>query len=284
MPRPDGRVRLASSPATCIRWRDRRASGGHRDYAIRTLRGLGAGGRQDDTQVMIPMGAQQTDCAGVVHRTVGNAAPFIEASDVARVRTAAGRQPRPMTVEQILTSLPVLLQAQPAWKVTASHNPAAAANALTLAGWNSAESQKPGMYVQVELPEPAMIAEVQFTAAGGGRLGGGGASTSAQFQPAGRAAGGAGAAAAPAPAGGGRATIAPGPPVLGIPRQYQVQVSLDGQRWTPVATGAGSALTAAPFAPVRAKFVRVTQTGTAADAPAWVVQNLRLYSAPAPAR
>jgi hypothetical protein len=32
---------------------------------------------------------------------------------------------------------------------------------------------------------------------------------------------------------------------------------------------------------VRAKFVRLTQTDTAAAAPAWSIRNLRIYEAPA---
>ena len=37
------------------------------------------------------------------------------------------------------------------------------------------------------------------------------------------------------------------------------------------------------FAPARAKFVRITQTESAADAPAWSIRNLRVYEAPASA-
>jgi hypothetical protein len=70
---------------------------------------------------------------------------------------------------------------------------------------------------------------------------------------------------------------------LGYPRAYQVQVSTDGSTWSaPVAHGEGTgADTVVAFAPVNAKFVRITQTGTAADAPPWNVQRLRLYEAPA---
>ena len=35
--------------------------------------------------------------------------------------------------------------------------------------------------------------------------------------------------------------------------------------------------------PTRAKFVRITQTETAADAPPWSIRNLRIYEAPAAA-
>jgi hypothetical protein len=54
-------------------------------------------------------------------------------------------------------------------------------------------------------------------------------------------------------------------------------VSTDGTTWSqPIARGKGSGtLTDIVFAPVRAKFVRITQSATA-DAP-WTIQRLRLY-------
>jgi hypothetical protein len=70
---------------------------------------------------------------------------------------------------------------------------------------------------------------------------------------------------------------------LGYPRAYQVQVSTDGSKWSaPVARGEGTGGdTVIAFSPVNAKFVRITQTGRAADAPPWNVQRLRLYEAAA---
>ena len=58
---------------------------------------------------------------------------------------------------------------------------------------------------------------------------------------------------------------------------------MDGASWgTPVATGQGAGLmTAIAFRPVRARFVRITQTETVSDGPAWSMQRLRLYQAPA---
>jgi hypothetical protein len=64
-----------------------------------------------------------------------------------------------------------------------------------------------------------------------------------------------------------------------------VRVSLDGTTWgEPVASGEGRALTIAAFAPARAKFVRITQTAGRETAPAWVIQNLRIFRAPEPTR
>jgi hypothetical protein len=101
------------------------------------------------------------------------------------------------------------------------------------------------MWLQVELPAPVELVELQFTSSTiGGR--GGTAPTST------------------------------------FPRRYQVQVSDDGKTWSgPVAEGEGTPGTATiAFAPVRAKFVRVTQTANVPDAPPWSMRLLRLYQAP----
>jgi hypothetical protein len=60
---------------------------------------------------------------------------------------------------------------------------------------------------------------------------------------------------------------------------------MDGSSWgTPVATGQGGGLiTAIAFRPVRARFVRITQTEAVSDAPPWSMQRLRLFQAPASA-
>ena len=83
---------------------------------------------------------------------------------------------------------------------------------------------------------------------------------------------------APAPAGG----RISGPPSFGsFPIGYKIQLSMDGKSWSaPVAQGQGSVnTTVATFKPTQAKFVRVTQTGSAPDAPAWSVLNFRIYAA-----
>jgi hypothetical protein len=61
-----------------------------------------------------------------------------------------------------------------------------------------------------------------------------------------------------------------------------VDVSMDGVKWTskPVAAGkSAAASTTITFAPVRAKFVRLTETDTVEDAPNWAMTNLRLFEA-----
>jgi hypothetical protein len=113
-----------------------------------------------------------------------------------------------------------------------------------------------------------------FAAAGGGRLGGGGGNRGRGLRgaPPGTGAPDAG----DAGAGRGAAVAAP-PIVIGYARQFRIDVSMDGNAWQPVAEGSGTPLTTAAFTPTRARYVRITQTGDATGAPAWVVQNLRIY-------
>jgi len=61
-----------------------------------------------------------------------------------------------------------------------------------------------------------------------------------------------------------------------------VSRSLDGVKWSvkPVAEGKGTgAHTSIAFAPVRAKFVRITQTDVVDAGPNWVIANVNLYEA-----
>jgi fibronectin type 3 domain-containing protein len=65
------------------------------------------------------------------------------------------------------------------------------------------------------------------------------------------------------------------------PRGYQVNLSNDGSNWgSPVATGAGySAVTAITFAPQTARYVRITQTGSA-SANYWSIHEMYIYGTP----
>jgi len=198
----------------------------------------------------------------------------VSPADVARVRAATRDRKTPWTVPEIEAALPKLLEMQPTWKASASHNAAAAQNAFTLAGWTTGEAQAANMWFQIELPQPVMLAELQFDSANTGRGGGPGAGRGAAGGPAGAPAGAPGAAAAP-----------PAPPPAfannGYPRGYKVQVSTNGTTWSaPVAQGSGSGpRTVISFAPVQTRFVRITLTDPAGAVPAWSITNLRLYGA-----
>jgi mono/diheme cytochrome c family protein len=247
---------------------------GHRDFVIKTiLYGLtGPNNGRTYTEVMIPMGTQTDDwiaaVGSYVRNSFGNSASFITPADVARVRAATAGRKVSWTVPELEATLPVLLQTQPTWKASASDKPEDAAKGFSFVGWNSGAPSKAGMWYQVELPEAMAVAEVQFSTPPAGRFGGGGRGRGGRGGPA---------AAAPAPPpaparGGGRAATAP--------PELQLQVSLDGKKWSaPLASASGGTLTTMAFQPARAKFIRITRnTPVTNDAP-WVIQNLRVFQA-----
>ena len=223
---------------------------GHRDYVIKTLlHGLTGplDGRTYQGGIMVPMGANTNEwvasIASYIRSGFGNSGWYITPRDVARVRTANATRTAPWTVSELEASLPRLLVADPTWKATASHNPQGASAAMNYSGWSSKVPQQAGMWFQLELPRPVMLAEIQFDSP---------------------------------PQPGGRDGT---PSVPMFPRAYRVQVSADGETWgEAVAQGdAASGTVMIPFTPVRAKFVRITQTSTAPDLPPWFMRNMRLF-------
>jgi mono/diheme cytochrome c family protein len=237
---------------------------GHRDYVIKTLlKGLtGPIGDSKYSEVMVPMGTNTdqwiASVASYVRTSFGNVGGFVTPADVARARAATTSRKTPWTVPDLEASPARRLEADPSWKVTASHNANSAAVALTTSPWNSGGAQAPGMWFQIELPQPAMLTEIEFDSPALGGRGGG----------AGR--------------GGAQGAAPPPPPVVQYPRGYKVETSMDGLKWgtKPAAEGKGSgAHTTIAFTPVRARFVRITQTDPADGLPAWAMSNVRLYEA-----
>jgi hypothetical protein len=259
---------------------------GHRDYVVKTLlHGMtGPLAGQTFTQVMLPMGAQTdqwiADIASFVRNSFGNTGSFVTAADVARVRAGTAARKTMWTFPALEATLPRLVPAEPTWKATASHNADRAGGGLTLAAWTTGVPQEPGMWFQVELPQAIPITEIQFDS---GPPGGRGAGRGGFARGAGRGgAGGRGGAPGPQRGAGRGGFTAFG----SFPVAYEVQLSTDGKTWgPPVAEGRGSTSTSvATFEPVRAKFVRVTQTAPAEGAPPWSVLNFRVYAAGGDAR
>ena len=107
-------------------------------------------------------------------------------ADVARVRAATGaRGPGPSRSWRPRSRAPLL--ADSSWKITASHDsrPAPQANAeggynylgnaagaVSFLGWTTGVAQQAGMWFQIELPAPVMLAEIQFTSSMIGGRGG----------------------------------------------------------------------------------------------------------------
>jgi mono/diheme cytochrome c family protein/glucose/arabinose dehydrogenase len=231
----------------------------HRDYVVKVLlKGLTGpldAATSSSGDVMVPMGTNKDEwiaaIASYVRMGFGNAGGLVTAADVARVRAATANRKAPWTLKELEPTLPRRIEGTSSWKLTASHNAETAGVALTTRGWTTGVPQAPGMWLQIELPQPAMVTEIEFDSPGA---------------PAGRGGG----------RGGGGA-----PPALPYPRGYRVEVSMDGTNWgKPVAEGKGAgARTTVTFAPTRAKFVRVTQTDAGEGAPNWTVSNLKVYEA-----
>jgi mono/diheme cytochrome c family protein/glucose/arabinose dehydrogenase len=282
---------------------------GHRDYIVKVLlhgmTGPIDGKEFNGGAVMVPMGANTddwiSDVANYVRNAFGNAGrPYVTTEQVTAARKSTTRK-APWTLAELERTVPALLENKAEWTLTASHNSEAAANISSGAGrWDTGVAQQPGMWFQIELPEPVTIAELQFDSQAGGRgnggLGGFGGlgvtPPAAAAPPGGRAgppAGAAGAAGRGAPGagrgaggagrgGGGGRGRGGGPPAIG-PVGYHVQLSMDGTTWSqPGAQGAGDTpTTIVMFRPARAKAIRITQTGTAPNGEQWAVQQVRIY-------
>jgi hypothetical protein len=208
--------------------------------------------------VMVPMGGNSdewiADVVSYVRNSFGNFGSLVTPERVAAVRKANPRTSMWSFAELVSTTpMPLLNHAQ--WKATASHNTEAAANGINGEGttrWESAAAQEPGMWFQIELPQAVNIAEILIESQAGGRGGFG-------FFGRGR----------------GRGSLPAGPVSA-----YRVQVSMDGATWSaPVAEGQGqNPTTTIAFAPVQARFVRITQTGTPPTAAAWAIQRVRIFT------
>jgi mono/diheme cytochrome c family protein len=247
---------------------------GHRDYVIKVLlRGLtGPLDGKAYRDVMVPMDNTDEWVAGIasyIRTSFGNTGDLVTPADVARVRAEIASHKGPWTQPDLESSLPRPVEPQQL-KFSASHGAETAEYAANLRGWSTGAAQAPGMWLQIELPQAASVTELQFDSIGAGGRGG-------------APGGGRNAAPLPAPGAPPARGAAPSPSAVGFPRAYDVQVSMDGKKWSkPVASGRGEgAHTTISFAPVQAKFVRITQTDNLPDAPAWNVRNLRVFEAKA---
>jgi mono/diheme cytochrome c family protein len=230
----------------------------HREYVIKVLLNGLTGPIEDKDYpggVMVPMGTNTdewlADVASFVRNSFGNSAGIVSAEQVAAVRTATARK-TPWTLAELLPTVPTPLGNVAEWKVSASHNAAAAVNVLggtPGARWDSGAPQQPGMWFQIELPQPVTVAELQIASL------------------------------VPAAGGRGRGGRGAGPAALG-PVAYSVQVSSDGTTWgPPVAQGAGGTPSTVIALPrVQARFIRINQTGAAQNGEAWGIQQIRVLA------
>jgi mono/diheme cytochrome c family protein/glucose/arabinose dehydrogenase len=236
----------------------------HRDYIIKVvLNGLvGPLDGKTFPNAMIAMNNNDDEWVAAVTSYVrnrfGNSGGFVTPADVTRVRAASAARKTSWTLPELTATIPHPLDTE-GWKVTSSQNADAAVGALRLTGWNTGQPQQTGQWFQVELPKAEIVMEIQFQSPAPGGRGGAGNAVAVSA--------------------GGAPVVAPG----GFPRGYTVEVSQDGASWTAAAQGTGNGpTTISTFTPISSKFVRITLTANADDAPAWSVQNLRIFSVPPP--
>ena len=234
---------------------------GYPDWVIKTLLHGLTGPIQGQTYaglIMVPQ-KEQPDAwiammASYIRNTFTNQASFITADQVARIRAVNRARSTPWTYAELSASVPVLMHVQGTWRATASENAVSAVRAFGTAGWSTIVPQRPDQWFQFELPQPVTLAEIQFQSNAGGPP-------------------------RPRTSVTGTAPATPAPPVAPYPRSYRVQVSMDGTTWSaPVAEGTGVAgPNVIALTPVRAKFVRITQTGTVDNVTPWSMQQVQLY-------
>ena len=150
---------------------------GHHDYVINVLLN-GLTGPLDGTSysggVMVQMGANSdewiADVASYVRTSFGNRGTLVNVEQVASARKTYGRK-KPWTLGELEAAIPMPLTNVAAWKFSASHNEAAAANVASNGRehWDTGAAQQPGMWFQTELPEPARINEIRLDAGPGRR-------------------------------------------------------------------------------------------------------------------
>ena len=234
---------------------------GHRDYIIKVLL-HGLTGELDGKNypgggIMAPMGTNTdewiADAASYVRRSFGNTASIITPQHVAGIRKANPRT-QMWSYSELVSTTPMPLTNQAEWKATASHTPERAADGINGTGttrWATTVAQEPGMWYQVELPQPVTLVELIVDSSVGGRIGFGG--------------------------------TGPGSPLAALAMAgYRIQLSMDGQTWSaPVAEGQGNPLnssTVISMTPARAKFFRITQTGAPQFKVGWAIQRIRVFA------
>lgn len=190
---------------------------------------------------MIPMATNDdawiASVLSYVRNSFGNRAGFVTPEEVARLRAASKDRTQPWTIDELRATLPQPLANRKDWKLTASDNPADLGQAIDgkpETRYTTKTTQKPGQWLQVELPEAATLAGVELD------------STKSAND---------------------------------YPRGYKVEVSLDGQTWEQTASGKGSgAITEIQFPPAKAKFVKITQTGSVGGL-FWSIHELQVFAA-----
>lgn len=148
---------------------------GHPEYAVKTLlHGLtGAIEDKEYEGVMIAMDSNDDQYIAAVvsyiRNEFGNKGSFVDPKYVAQIRQDTQDRTSNYTYDELIQEIPKILFPQDDWKVTASSTALQGVGstrdptyAFSFKGWQTETAQEPGMWFQVELPQPVVLAEIQF--------------------------------------------------------------------------------------------------------------------------
>ena len=196
---------------------------------------------------MVPMGANSDEWVASVSSYIrsgfGTADWLITPADVAKARADSADRKSSWTVAGSKRRSRALV-ADASWKASASRNAAAAGGGLNFSGWSSDAPQPPAWY-SARAARGVALVEIQFESPARG------AAEAARHPP------------------------------IPTPAATRCRSRLTGSGGAPRSPGAAAALTDGDRLRAGAcKFIRVSLTETAADAPAWSMRNIRLFEAP----
>jgi hypothetical protein len=217
---------------------------GHRDGpALVLLHGLAGpvNGKMYEAQ-MVSMATNTDDwiasVASYVRNSFGNSGAFVTPDEVKRLRIATKDRTQPWTQKELIDALPKPLGDAKSWKLTASVNPGGCSAAID--GDAKTRWDTKASQAPGQWFQIELPAETEVAAV---RLDA--AKSGNDF-----------------------------------PRGYKVELSTDGKVWgKPVAEGKGGGpVTDIPFAPAKAKFIRITQTGSV-QGKFWSIHELEVLKA-----
>lgn len=152
---------------------------GHKSYLLRILlHGLigPIDGETFAAGLMLPMGANDdrwiADVATYIRNSWDNEAPLVLPEDVARIRRHEDGRTAPWTMDELFPGGSPILEQRDTWTLTASHNGHKAGNCVDGdegSRWDTGTAMRPGMWFQVELPEPARVLSLTLDTRGSDR-------------------------------------------------------------------------------------------------------------------
>lgn len=152
---------------------------GHKSYLLRILLHGLIGPIEGETYaagLMLPMGANDdqwvADVATYIRNSWDNQAPVVLAEDVARIRKYDEGRSTPWTMQELFPSGSPTLEQRDKWVLTASHNGHKVGNSVDGnpgSRWDTGTPMRPGMWFQIELPEPARVLSLTLDTRGSDR-------------------------------------------------------------------------------------------------------------------